>query len=91
MTTPSALLLWLLLSAIVTLLVFWLTNRMPVDDRSPGSKQDNICLSCGRVISGSEPAICSVCAEFATEVSFPVLVRQVVRDRVLIHPSDLRD
>lgn len=91
MTTISALLLWFSISIIVTILVLWLTNRMPADDRSPGSKQDNICLSCGRVISGNEPAICSVCAEFATEVSFPVLVRQVVRDRVLIHPSDLLD
>ena len=55
--------------------------------------QQNICLSCGRVVFGSdnEPAICTVCAEFTTEVQFPVLVRQVVPETSVINPEDLRD
>ena len=55
--------------------------------------QQNICLSCGRVVFGSdnEPAICTVCAEFTTEVSFPVLVRQVVPETSVINPDDLRE
>jgi hypothetical protein len=88
MTTLSFLLLWFSFSVIVGLVVLLYSN--PVLIRATGD-QENICLSCGRVISGDEPAICSVCAEFATEVSFPVLVRQVVPEYTVINAGDLGD